>query len=246
VVKRRFVTYPELVKGDRLFLPEEEAHHAIRVLRLKPGDAVSVIDGIRVYEGKIESISKKEVSVKIETRREAVRKRPEIILYQAFVKGKKAEFIVEKTTEAGVDEIVFFSADHSVAVFDERKISRLSKIALQASKQSGREYAPVVRRLERFEFPVLDRGEIGFFLDPKGETLTPAGVDSGRELKRVYVFVGPEGGFSAQEKEAALKMGISVIRLNYPVLRTETAALAAVLITSFLYRSAYRNSHVCR
>lgn len=236
MAERRFVTHPELVKGDRLFLPEEEVHHAVRVLRLKPDDAVTVIDGSYVYEGKIESVSKKEVSVKIETRRKAVRKKPEIFLYQAFVKGKKAEFIVEKATEAGVDEIIFFPADHSVAVFDERKINRLSKIALQASKQSGREYAPVVRHLKRFEFPVLGEGEAGFLLDPEGKTLMPLEASSERELRRLYVFVGPEGGFSVQEKEAALNKGFSIIRLNYPVLRTETAALAAVLITSFLYR----------
>jgi 16S rRNA (uracil1498-N3)-methyltransferase len=237
VVERRFYTYPELVSDEYLILPEEEAYHAIKVLRLRPDDLITVIDGENVYTGRIEKISKKNLRVKIEAKKKALHQRPEIVLYQAFAKGKKADFIVEKATEAGVDEVIFFPSEYSVSIYDDEKIKRLNKIALQASKQSKRDFAPRVRRLERFELPKLKRNELGYLFDPEGDVFTAKGPASTVTLSRIYLFVGPEGGFSKSEKEASAKMGFNVVRLNFPVLRTETAALAAVLLAGFLFRN---------
>ncbi len=235
--ERRFFTRTELVNVDEgiLLLPEDESHHASKVLRLKPGDPVTVIDGKNVFEGRIETPDRKQTSIRIISLREAQKLRPRIVLYQAFVKGKKSEFIVEKTTEAGVNEIIFFPTEYAVSRYDESKADRLQKIAVQAAKQSGREDIPLVRISSDFTIPAIDKDTSAIALHPNAEIPFSAEMLN-NNAKKVYLFIGPEGGFSERELTQVKSAGVQVFKLNTPVLRTETAAFAAVLLASFVFR----------
>lgn len=237
--ERRFFTFPELVDKENgyLRLPDDEIHHALNVLRLKQGSKIVVIDGSTVYQGRIESASKKDFLVVIEKSRPVLRKEPRIVLWQAFVKGRKASFVVEKATEAGVDEIVFFPAERSVAKYGRTKLEKLKKIAIQASKQSKRDYIPSIRFEETFDNHFFDNDRIGIALDICGEELSIKKLMQEKPVKEVNVFVGPEGGFTEDEIKLFANNGVRSFRLNLPVLRTETAALAAVILASVIFRN---------
>ncbi|MCX7832294.1 MAG: 16S rRNA (uracil(1498)-N(3))-methyltransferase [Actinobacteria bacterium] len=237
--ERRFFTFPELVDENNgyLRLPDDEIHHALNVLRLRKGSKIVVIDGSTVYHGRIEKASKKDFLVSIEKSSPVIKKEPKIVLWQAFVKGKKASFVVEKATEAGVDEIVFFPAERSIANYESAKLEKLKKVAIQASKQSKRDYAPSIRFEESFYNLFLDDNRIGLVLDFDGEELSIKNLMQEKPVKEVNIFIGPEGGFTENERKVFVNKGLRSIRLDLPVLRTETAALAAVLLASVIFRS---------
>lgn len=235
--ERWFYTRKELVDETRgiLALPEDEAYHAVKVLRLKEGEQVTVIDGQKVYSGEIVKAKKDEVIVQIINEEVVLKKEPELILCQAFPKGKKADFIVEKTTELGVDKIIFFPSEYSVAKFESAKIDRFSKLALQASKQSKRPYPPEIEMKNSLFLPEVSKEEIVFVFDLEGEVVSFKSLEN-LKPKKIYLFVGPEGGFSSKERESFLQKGYRLIKLNLPVLRAETAALASIFFATLFFR----------
>jgi 16S rRNA (uracil1498-N3)-methyltransferase len=237
MAERRFFTFPENVdlKKGFLTLPEDEAHHAVKVLRLKAGDRIEVIDGKRVYIAEVKSADKKKVTASILGYEVSDEKYPKLVLCQGFVKGKKADFIVEKATELGADEIVFFPTEHSVGVFDEKKQERLLKIAREASKQSRRVNIPDVKVLRSFFVPQMKSGEIGILFDPRAERNIKDGMEKPSEVETVYIFVGPEGGFSSDEVRMLEESSITAYRIDVPVLRTETASIVALAVVSVLF-----------
>jgi 16S rRNA (uracil1498-N3)-methyltransferase len=146
------VTVPRFVVDERdvdflaltLTLTAEEAHHARTVLRLRKGDRVEALDGRRVYEGTVSEVRKDTVAVAISSWRDAEEPAVRLVLYQAIPKGKKAEFIAEKATEVGVDEIVFFSAERSYADISPARLERVRRHAKEAARQCGRDSIPFV------------------------------------------------------------------------------------------------------
>lgn len=236
---RRFFAFPEGVnlKSGFIKLPEEEAFHAFKVLRLKEGDSVEVIDGKHVYSAQIERIKKDELLVRIISYREAQRRLPEIVLCQSFVKGKKADFIVEKATEMGADEILFFPAEYSVGDYDEKKLKRFEKVSREAAKQSKRDYLPQIKIMNSLYLPALKSDEAGILFDPYAEeSIRNAALNRNKDLKKVYIFVGPEGGFSRDEVRRYAENNVRAYRFDTPVLRAETAALAALALGMFIFR----------
>lgn len=240
MAERRFFTRPDLVdrKNRLIRLPDDEAHHASRVLRLKKGDEVSVLDGTSVFFGYVVNDEKKNFLIRLVKEERPKKRTPEIVLYQAFVKGKKADFVVEKATEAGADGIVFFPSENSVSSYDSRKVERLKKVAIQASKQSKREYPPYIEALKAPDFPELLKGEAGIVFDPEGKTNAIEELMKIEKPEKIFLFVGPEGGFSRNEKKKFKEKGFLLLRLDLPVLRAETAALAAVVIAALVFRNA--------
>jgi 16S rRNA (uracil1498-N3)-methyltransferase len=146
------VTVPRFVIDERdvdfraltLTLTAEEAHHARTVLRLRKGDRVEALDGRRVYEGTVSEVRKDTVAIALSSWRDAQVAAARLVLYQAIPKGKKAEFIAEKATEVGVDEIVFFSAERSYADISPARLERVRRHAKEAVRQCGRDTIPLV------------------------------------------------------------------------------------------------------
>lgn len=237
MTERRFFTFPENVdlKKGFLKLPEDESHHAVKVLRLKAGDKIEVIDGERVYLAQIKQANKKEVIANILNINVPKEKYPKVVLCQGFVKGKKADFIVEKATELGADEIIFFPTEYSVAVFDEKKKEKLLRITREASKQSKRASIPEVKVLNSFFAPQIKTGELGILFDPNASRDIREGIEKPLNVKKIYIFVGPEGGFSPAEVQTLEEKSIKSYKINVPILRTETASLVALTIAAVLF-----------
>ncbi len=212
-------------------LPEEEASHCIRVLRMKEGDSIRLTDGKGCfYDAVISAVSGKRCMVHIE-RKEQQEQLWNGYLHIAVAPTKlmdRNEWFVEKAVEIGVDEITFLKTDHSER--DVIKMERIEKIAVSAMKQSQKATLPVLNgmtQLRSFIEQGFDGDKYIAHCEPGSKVLLQDALTPGHNS---LVLIGPEGDFSPAEIEMALKAGFKPISLGPSRLRTETAALVAVHI----------------
>lgn len=212
-------------------LPEEEAGHCIRVLRMKEGDSIRLTDGKGCfYDAVISAVSGKRCMVHIE-RKEQQEQLWNGYLHIAVAPTKlmdRNEWFVEKAVEIGVDEITFLKTDHSER--DVIKMERIEKIAVSAMKQSQKATLPVLNGmtpLRSFIEQGFDGDKYIAHCEPGSKVLLQDALTPGHNS---LVLIGPEGDFSPAEIEMALKAGFKPISLGPSRLRTETAALVAVHI----------------
>ncbi len=216
---------------DDMQLPEEEAGHCIRVLRMKEGDSIRLTDGKGCfYDAVISAVSGKRCMVHIE-RKEQQEQLWNGYLHIAVAPTKlmdRNEWFVEKAVEIGVDEITFLKTDHSER--DVIKMERIEKIAVSAMKQSQKATLPVLNGmtpLRSFIEQGFDGDKYIAHCEPGSKVLLQDALTPGHNS---LVLIGPEGDFSPAEIEMALKAGFKPISLGPSRLRTETAALVAVHI----------------
>jgi 16S rRNA (uracil1498-N3)-methyltransferase len=203
-------------------LDEADRHHLERVLRLRPGETVTVGDGAGAVRrcvfatgGALEPTGAVEVTP---------RPAPELTVGFALVKGDRPEWIVQKLTECGIDRIVPFVAARSVVRWEGDKaakaVERLRRVSREAAMQSRQAHLPVVAEVTALADLVGAPGGPPAFADAGGEPPS---------LAHPWVVVGPEGGWSEEERAmAATRVGFGPA-----ILRAETAALAAgVLLTA--------------
>jgi 16S rRNA (uracil1498-N3)-methyltransferase len=224
------------VAAQRIVVSGEDARHASAVLRIRPGEIVTISDGRgAVVEAEV-SVAGRELVADVRARRSEPPPRPRIAVFQAIPKSGKLDLVVQKLTELGVDRIRLFRAERSVARWDEAKAGaqtrRLGAIARQAAEQSRRAWLPEIEppaTIDSLDLPepslVLEAGarlRIGAALPPKAP-------------EQVGLVVGPEGGLTREELDALAVRGAVAASLGRLILRTETAALAAVAVLSFRY-----------
>lgn len=212
-------------------LPQEEAGHCIRVLRMKEGDHLRLTDGKGAfYDAVISAVSGKRCMVHVGNKEE---QKPlwSGHLHIAVAPTKlmeRNEWFVEKAVEIGVDEISFLKTDHSER--DVIKMERIEKIAVSAMKQSQKATLPIVNGMVAFK-SFVERGFEGdkfiAHCEPGNKVNLKDIVVPGRDT---LVLIGPEGDFSPAEIDLALKAGFKPVSLGPSRLRTETAALVAVHI----------------
>lgn len=208
-------------------LPEEESKHAVRVLRLRAGDAVELVNGRGgVYQAEVAQADAKRCQLHI-THEQQVPRRPYFV-HVAVAPTKnldRMEWLVEKATEMGVDRMSFLRCARSER--RELKLERLEKIAVSALKQSGQAWLPQLDEMTSFDtfLPMVD---------PTTTFIAHLADDERTELAQVAhgptccILIGPEGDFTPEEITAARQRGIRPVALGLTRLRTETAALAAV------------------
>lgn len=218
-------------------LPEEEAGHCLRVLRLGVGDEIMLTDGKgKFYKAEINAATGKRCSVRIV---ETIEQEPlwngHIHLAMAPTKNMdRIEWFAEKATEIGIDELSFLNCRYS-----ERrnlKIERIEKIVVSAIKQSLKARKPIVNELTEFnKFIDKDFGGRKFIAHcHEGEK--PYLMDVLKEGEDAVVLIGPEGDFSEEEVMLAKDNGFEAISLGKSRLRTETAALTAVQMMAITNR----------
>ncbi len=221
-------------------LPEEESNHCVRVLRLQDGDEMLLTDGGgTMYTGRIEQAHPKACKVRIIQSTANYQARP-YRLQMAVAPTKnmeRFEWFVEKATEVGVDEIIPLICDHS-----ERKIcktDRSERIAVAALKQCKRAQLPVIQPactfsafMEQLALTPAKPGDLRAvpccWVDtPRVSFISLLAEAAPRPV--ITVLIGPEGDFSAEEVALAQKNGFKAVSLGESILRTETAALYAVM-----------------
>ncbi|HEX9859559.1 MAG TPA: 16S rRNA (uracil(1498)-N(3))-methyltransferase [Nitrospirota bacterium] len=232
---------PGCINGDTAVLPESDARRLLRVLRMGPGDAVTLFDGATEYSSRITSIGTKSAILEIlESTVTASEPRLEITLGQGLPKGEKLEWVVQKAVELGVGTVVPVVMDRSVKRPDESgrgvRHDRLARIATEAAQQSGRTRVPEVAAqtgLAGFLDIVADAGlKLVFYEGSKTSSLREI-LHSANGVKSVAVLVGPEGGLTGDEVMLAVSRGFVAAGIGPRILRTETAGLAALSIIQF-------------
>ncbi len=240
----RFFVPKKNIQGERVDVSGQELEHMRKVLRLRPGDRVTLFDDQGwEHEGIIQSYTDRTGEVEIlksyQPGRESSLK---VTLAQGLSKGEKMDWVVEKATELGVQTLVPFLSSHTVPRPDSKNIegrqARWKKIALSAAKQSGRTQIPEI--LDVSDFGDLVRRpwpcelKLLFWEKESMQNLTQI-----REVKphlnSLLLVIGPEGGFSSDEASEAMRHGFQSIRLGKRIMRTETAALTALSIAQFLW-----------
>lgn len=232
----RFFVLPEQIDGNLIYIKGEDVAHISRVLRMQPGDDISVCDGMgKDYICQLAKIDKTSVVAEIITVQENdAEPLSKITLYQGIPKGSKFDFIVQKCVEIGVTKIVPMQTERVVSK-GALKIDRLSKISMEAAKQSGRGIVPLVCETISFDEAVSKASADDIALIPyecERENTLKA-VLKNATATNISVFIGPEGGFSDHEISLALEHGIHSVTLGNRILRTETAGL--VTIGNILY-----------
>ena len=239
--------------SSRIFVPQSpsfneisiiggDAHHMKNVLRLRQGDNVTVCfsDGSE-YEAVISAVSDA-VSLKIIKKLENNAELPSFVtLYQAYPKGDKLDLITQKCTELGVNRIVPVISERCVAKPDkksaENKISRLSRIAESAAKQSGRSRIPKISLPISYNDAVAEIAKVdfGFICYEGGSTISLPNLLKDYKNGDISFFIGPEGGISFSEINIATDNSIKLAGLGQRILRTETAPIFVMSAISLLF-----------
>jgi 16S rRNA (uracil1498-N3)-methyltransferase len=224
-----------LAPGARVRLGEDAAAHVRRVLRLKPGDAVTLFNGDgRDYRARIAQFGRGAAEVEVESRAPARAESPlAVTLVQGIARAERMDLVLQKATELGVAAVVPVATARSVVRLDagnrERKGAHWRAIAIAACEQCGRARIPQVHEpvalADWLARPAHARTRI--LLSPAADTALAAAVQGASEVE---LLVGPEGGLTDGEREAALAAGYRACRLGPRVLRSETAAIAAIAV----------------
>ena len=235
-VPRFFISGGSSVAGGVAFIAGEDAAHA-RVLRLHIGDRVIVCDGNgQDHHCSVTRISPDMVEAEVlETRPCPAEPSVRVTVMAGLPKGDKAEYIIQKCTECGASEILFFPSHRCVMKLDrgagEKKLSRWQRIAEEAAKQSGRGVIPRVGLLGGLDeaFNTAAATDLPLFLYETGEreTLKEA-VESAGAIRTAAIITGPEGGFEGFEAELAALMKLRVCSMGSRIFRCETAPVAAL------------------
>jgi len=221
-------------------LDSSESHHLAHVLRLKTGETVELFDGRgRLAFARVSSIHKDKVSLVVNEIRSFPPPAWKIVLAVSMPKTNRFDFLVEKCTELGVDHIIAVAYERTVKIGKESAMARYEKIAVSAAKQSGRLFLPYFSGPWPFyQATEYIRKEYSRAVWVYGEPFSGSGnFERAKEHiggKDVVCLIGPEGGFTDEEKNVLQSIGASSIQINPNVLRIETAAIAFGAILSFL------------
>jgi 16S rRNA (uracil1498-N3)-methyltransferase len=243
---RFYIPFP-LTVGTHVKLPENAARHAVRVLRLEIGDALTLFDDQGgEYACRVDSRGRGNdrdaIDVEVLAWHDIERESPlALTLAQALQAGDKMESTIQKAVELGVGRIVPLRSRRSVVrLEDERakkRVSRWRAIAVSACEQCGRNRVPEVADLvdlsRWLDQPPVDPNPLRLMLDP-GATLTLDAL-SRPVAGGVELLIGAEGGLTMEEMEQARRVGFVAVRLGPRVLRTETAGLAALAAIQCLW-----------
>lgn len=238
--RHHFFVEPSDVHNGFVELTGAEAHHASRVLRLRPGEAISVADDSgRVLDAVVTDVGRL-VRAEVRDVHEPGTRKPAVTLVQAVAKGDRMEDLIAKAAEIGVVRVVPFIAERTVVKWDasrrHKAQERWNAIARAASKQCRAPHltvvadvveGPVSALLERTPVVVLHEGAETRLRDALPESAPDAMV----------VVVGPEGGLAPAELDVLRDGGASVVTLGDRILRTETAGLIAAAIIAYAYGS---------
>lgn len=228
---------PEIPEsGETAVLPEAEASHACRVLRLEYGKRIILLngDGIRA-QAEIVKVAKSrgggEVICRVITKEEIKALPPLIDLYVAPPRAKRMDALVQAVTALGVTSINPIEVSRGVAKPDSfSSMERWFQQSVAALKQSGNPFLPVLSPLRDFKAALRDLSEPGFFGDLPNDQATRS-LERSDVSAKCSLWIGPEGGFAEEEKESLLGCGLKPLTAGEWTLRVELAApvLAAVL-----------------
>lgn len=220
--------------GAALQIRGRPRHHLVNVLRTKAGDELFVFNGQSSQQAlaKVVSVDRKSISIRVYRLTETATESPlEITLVQAISKNDKMDFSIQKSVELGVTQIQPVYTKKSIQpLANDRSLKRLAhweQIIVSASEQSGRTRLPLLKPplMLTDYFGQRDPTRTAYILEPNAEqpgfdhALSPAGIE---------IAIGPEGGFTNAEVDAAKQAGMTAVSMGPRILRSETATVTAL------------------
>ena len=235
----RFYLPPSQIQDNQFQLTGSEAHHALHVLRKKVGDTLELFDGRdRAFVGKIEHVSEESIAGKILSTQPVLISSVEIWLFAALIKGPRWDWLLQKACEVGVDVLVPIETARTIVHLEGKemsgKLERWNRIALEAAKQCGRGSPMDVRSPQSLANSLhqLPANSLLLFPWEKENTKTIRHACSGFAGTRACLWIGPEGGWTDEEAQAAQAVGATPVTLGKNLLRSETAGIVAVALVS--------------
>ncbi len=232
----------ELTPGSVVELPPETASHLAKVLRARSGDELVLFNGDgREFTGAIETVRGSRVQAAIGDGRTVDRESPfAVTLVQCVPRGDRMDFVVQKATELGVARIVPVLSQRGVVRLDERqaesKAAHWRAVAVSACEQCGRNRLPRIETARALlDYLAESSPSAGprWVFEPESSAprpdLSPDTGGEGSPAAAAEIAIGPEGGFASDELEAFRVAGFSQVGLGPRILRTETAAIAALV-----------------
>ena len=220
----------------------DDAHHIKNVLRLKEGDNVICVKNKKEFRCNIDKFEKNAIILRVEENFdiENNEKDFEITLMQGLPKGDKLEFIIEKSVEVGVSEIIPMKLTRSIAKINEndkeKKLVRFNKISKSAAQQSNGLFIPTItepKTLKQIDFSKYDL-KIVCYEDEKKTSLKSV-LNEYKNPKNIAVIIGPEGGIAPEEISFLEENGFLSASLGKKILRTETAGIYAIANINYHY-----------
>lgn len=243
--RRRFVVNSRSIREGYASYNGDLHHHMARVLRMRSGDEVLLVDEQgRRHQGVIDQVTQEWTAVRLTsvTEPSQLPEAPSITVIQGLPKGEKIELVLQKGTELGVSEFSIFRADRSVP--------RLTGDKLQARfDRWNRVVAEAVRQSERFDQPTVawhpsaaaaaagaSGAELKLLLSERGAPVPLRDIlGAAPRPKTIAIAIGPEGGFEPGEAEAFSFWGFTPVTLGERIMRTETAALAMTAVVQYIW-----------
>ncbi len=232
----RFFVTEDRRNGDHIDLEPTDAQHISRVLRMRPGEEITICctDG-QAYRCLLDQVGKSEVTARI-IGQEDFNNEPTafVTVYAGLSKGDRFDYLIQKCVECGASHIVPFTSQHCVVRLEgkdyEKKQQRYARIALEASKQCQRSRVVTVGEIVSFDqaLQAAAQDDRSLFLYEKEQQKSLSAVLKDAKGGRFAVVTGPEGGFSEREAQLAQDAGLSCISIGPRILRCETAPVAAV------------------
>ena len=223
------------LEKDVAVLSPEESHHLARVLRIQPGQEITLFDGQgNVAEAVIETISKTAVEARIQTRRRIPKPAVSIDLIQAVPKPDRWELVLQKAVELGVSSIQPMLTQHTEYKPNPKKQQRWDKIVLNAAQQCEVRWLPTLHSVAPMSevLPTLKDYDLVLIGSLYEGTVPLHSVDFS-DKKQVALLIGPEGDFSREEVAAATGQGAVPVSFGDRILRTETAAIFGLSVLAY-------------
>lgn len=235
----QFFVEPASIVGKKIYIKGNDVNHIKNVLRMQPGEEISVKTGTdgKEYRCGIEEISEEEVICSLRfIKEDGVELPSKIYLFQGLPKADKMELIIQKAVELGVYQIIPVAMKRCVVKLDEKKakqkILRWQSISEAAAKQSKRSIIPKIHSVVTFEEALKYAKKKEIKLLPyemaEGMEETRKRIEAISPGQEIAIFIGPEGGFEEKEIELAEKENIFPITLGKRILRTETAGFTVL------------------
>lgn len=236
----KFFFDEKIFDGKFIKMQGETAHHIINVLRHRVGDDIVLCDGRNTdYASALIETDRKLITAKFEVQEvKQCLTEPSVFvrLFQSVIKWENFDFAIQKSVEVGVSEIVPIMTDRCIYKIADvyKKTERFNRIAKSAAEQSYRGILPTVTTPKSLTDSLEGKEAASFFacFEEKGDLFDKVG---NMQLSKADLWIGPEGGFTSQEKKSLLASGVIPFSLGPRVLRSETASIVSVF--SILQRS---------